>query len=129
MLIPYILIHEFDTDIKGYFSYRSGFRHSAFAPSCFFHISWTSSITRTDLVWIRTSLVPKGTSNLQFLQALENWNSSISKWRWVDLDRIIPGQFDRNVEMVSKKEQKDEMAVTNINALMKNCFNNILNFL
>ena len=92
-----------------------GFHCSASCKSWFYSSSWATSITRTDLVWIRNLVVPKGTGSVPFLQALENWNGSISNWRSSNLDRIDPDRSDKNVEMESKKVQKDENAEAKLN--------------
>ena len=95
------------------------FLRSSSSPSRF-NCSWTTlSITRTDLVWIWNLLVPKETDSVPFLQALENWNGSISNKRSSNLDQIDPDRSDRNVEMESKKVQKDEKAAAKLHNLIE----------
>ena len=92
-----------------------GFRRSASSPSCFDSTCRASSITRTDLVWIRNVIVPKGTGSVPFLQASENWNSSISNWRSLDLDRIDPDRVKQYEEMILEQELKKETAFSRRN--------------
>ena len=95
------------------------FRRSSSSPSRF-DCSWTtSSITRTDLVWIWNVLIPKGTGSVPFLQALENWNGSISNKMRSNLHQIDLDRSDRNVEIESKKVQKDEKAAAKLYNLIE----------
>ena len=108
-----------------------GFRCSASCKSWFYSLSWATSITRTDLVWIWNLVVPKGTGSVLFLQALVNWNGSISNWRSQDLDRIDSDRSVKNVEMESKKVQKDEKAEAKLHSqhIFANKWRNCLNLL
>ena len=87
----------------------NGFRCSASSPT------WTTSITRTDMVWIWNSFVPNRTSSVPFFQAKENWNNSISNWRSQDLDRIDPVQVKLFVELVLEQVPKLVMIKTQRN--------------
>ena len=83
-----------------------GFSCFAWSSSYFDCACWTTSIIRTDQVWIWNIVVTKGTNYVSFFHAFENWNSSISNWFLLDLDQINPGHIKLFVEMVLEQVLK-----------------------